>query len=120
MSFDRRMRRLERGSGAGGPMLLIIEGDPELRRLQWLGKLPPGSMGSEREAMIGHDVLSISPRDDIHFVALQGETTAEFHARLKQIARERGLNLILLGHPSNLVEPQEPQSHPRGGTDGHP
>jgi hypothetical protein len=95
MSFDRRISRLERGRG-GGPMLLTIEGNPEIGRLKWMGALPPGSMGSEREALIGHDVMSISPRDDIHFVALDTETTAEFHAPLKKIAKERGLTRYFL------------------------
>ena len=75
-----------------GPILLTIEGDPEVRKLQYLGLLPQGAMASAREAMIG----------DAYYAADAGETTGDFHARLKQVARERGTLMILLGHKSNI------------------
>ena len=53
-------------------------------------------MVSAREAMIG----------DTHHVALDGESTADFHARLKATYRATGARgVIVLGHIGNAAPP---------------
>jgi hypothetical protein len=103
MSFERRTRRLK-GMGGGGPIFLTIEGDPEIRRLQWLGQLPAGAMASCREAMIGDD----------HFVAAPDEATEAFHSWMRRIVIDRGkpYGFICLGHPSNAVQLKEAAPYP--------
>ena len=54
-------------------------------------------MASSREAMIGRD----------HHVALEGEATKAFHDRLRALARESGVVMIILGDKSNAVPPRE-------------
>ena len=88
-----------------GPRLITWENNPEVRKLQYLGLLPPLSMASAREALIGRD----------HHVALEDETTEIFHVRLKQMARERGALMIVLGHESNAVPPREAPPYPVAG-----
>ena len=85
-----RARKLNRQDG---PLLLTIVGDPEVRKLQYEGRLPPFSMASNREAMVR----------DIHYVALEGEETEVFHTRMKKIASEGGkpYPFVLLGCPEN-------------------
>ena len=58
----------------------MITGDPEVGRLKWQGRIPADVMTSEREAVIGAE----------HFEAAEGESTKTFHARMCEIARERG------------------------------
>jgi hypothetical protein len=86
-----------------GPLLLTIVGDPEIKRLQWLGQLPPGAMPSNREAMVR----------DIHYVALEGEETEVFHTRMKKIASEgsKPYPFVLLGCPENAEPLREAQPY---------
>jgi hypothetical protein len=79
-SLNRRARRLNESDG---PIFLTVEGNPEAVRLRCLY--------SNREALIGGD----------HFAALDGETTDDFHDRLRRVAKERGCKIIELGHSSN-------------------
>jgi hypothetical protein len=101
-SLIRRARRLNESDG---PMFLTIEGNPEVSRLRTLGHIPPDAMGSDRDAMIGHEL----------FVALDDETTGAFHRRLRQIAKERGVLMIELGHESNNVKLKEAPPYFSGG-----
>jgi hypothetical protein len=89
-----RAQQLSQGTD---PLLVVIENDPEAAK--------NGNMRSNREAMIGDD----------HHEALEDETTAAFHTRLKQIAKERGCSMVMLGHPSNPRPPEPP--HPSGRPD---
>jgi hypothetical protein len=73
-----------------GPLLIVIENNPEPRRLG----IP---MASNREATLGGD----------HYQALDSESTKTFHARLRAIARERGARMVILGHESNIEPLQE-------------
>lgn len=63
---------------------VFITGDPEATKLHRVGQ-----MTSDREALIANE----------HFLALEGETTGEFHHRLVAIARERKVMFISLGSP---------------------
>jgi hypothetical protein len=91
--FRSLLARARRLGQSEGPLFLTIENDPEARRL--------GVLNSNREAMIGDD----------HQVALEDETTETFHARLKQIARERGVPMIILGDSTNAAPLKEPQPY---------
>ena len=94
----------------GGPRLLTISGDPEIRKLKDLGKLAPGAMGSDREAMIGPD----------HFEAAPDEPTKAFHSRMLKIAGDRAVLWVDLGHPDNnkpMVK-APPYPPPRDGAKG--
>lgn len=92
-SLVKRARRLH---DSDQPLLVTICGDPEVSRLRTLGLIPPDAMGSPRDAMMGDELV----------VALDDETTAAFHRRLKQSAKEHGVMIIMLGHPSNNVPPK--------------
>jgi hypothetical protein len=72
--------RAGRVSRVSPPVVMMI-GCPEAT------KLFPTKMNSEREAVIGTE----------YFEALDGETTSGFHARTRQIARDRGVRMVMLG-----------------------
>ena len=101
-SLVRRARRLNESDG---PIFLTIEGNPEVSRLRTLGLIPPDAMGSPRDAMMGHELISAEP----------SETTEAFHRRLRQIARERGIVMIEMGHESNNVVQEEAPPYFPGG-----
>jgi hypothetical protein len=82
---DLRKRTSAIGQGAG-PLVICIQNNPEAQRL--------GFLFSDRQALIGSD----------RHEALEGESIEAFHDRLKGIAKERGIGMIVLGHESN-VEP---------------
>jgi hypothetical protein len=50
-------------------------------------KLFPTKMNSEREAVVG----------TAYFEAFDGESVRAFRARMRQIARDRGVRLVMLG-----------------------
>ena len=89
-----RARRLN--AQRGGPRLLTIIGDPEIRRLKNKGLLAPMAMASNREAMVNGDL----------YAAEADESTKAFHARMLKIAEGRGAFWVCLGHPVN-VEPMK-------------
>ena len=95
------LERARRLGQDGEPYLLIIEGDPEIRRLQWLGQLPQGAMASDREAMVGH----------AYYVAGADETTGAFKVRMIEIAKACDALNISLGHPSNAAPLREAPQH---------
>jgi hypothetical protein len=67
--------------------VLMIFGDPEVGRLQWLGQIPAGAMTSERECVIGLT----------HYMADPDESTKVFHNRMCQTARDRGEYIVMVG-----------------------
>jgi hypothetical protein len=77
--------RVRRASRTDGPYLLVICGNPEA--------IKRGDLVSNREALI----------EDDHYAAIEGETTKDFHRRLRVAARERGVQIIELGDPSNAA-----------------
>ncbi len=77
-----------------GPKFITWVGNPEIRKLQSEGKLPLGSMASNREAMV----------EGILYVASYDESTEAFHKRMKDVAQQRGKPFVWLGCPEN-VEP---------------
>lgn len=91
------LERARRLGQDGEPYFLIIEGDPEIKRLQFLGQLPQGAMASDREAMIGED----------YYAAGADETTEAFHARMCAAAKQCGALNVSLGHKSNITPPKE-------------
>jgi hypothetical protein len=94
LSLAQRVRRLKREvtpEEENPIVLVVIEGNPDA--------CPERPMVSAREAMIG----------DTHHVPLDGESTADFHARLKQVYRATNARgLIVLGHPDNAAPPPRP------------
>ena len=66
--------------------VFLIVGAPEAVRLY------PGRMTSEREAVFGGE----------YFAALDGESTKAFHARMAQIARDRGARVVMVGAAPTL------------------
>ena len=76
-----RMSRIKR---PGDIRLVPIVGNPEAGRL----RVP---MASPREAMI----------EGCYYAAAAEEETADFHRRMKRIARECGAAIVVLGHSQN-------------------
>ena len=94
------LARASRVNRRDGPIFLIIENDPEIRKLG----LGP-RMASNRQARIGEDYYQAAPE----------EATAAFHARLRKMVRGQGgppFPFILLGHPSNIEPLKEPSYSP--------
>ena len=83
--------------GAERPVIMIV-GDPEIGRLQWLGKIPADAMVSERECLIGEEVFEAEP----------DETIKAFHQRMCRTARERGVGVISLGFEPPSPAPAYP------------
>jgi hypothetical protein len=98
LSLAQRVRRLRRDltppEDEPRPVVLL-HGNPEIGRLLWLGELPPGTMASEREAMVGSEV----------FAAADGETTNAFYHRMVSVARQRGVCLVSIGYASACEAP---------------
>ena len=70
---------------------MTIVGDPEISRLKTLGLIPSGAMSSDREAMMGDELISAGP----------DEPTEVFHRRLQRMAKERGIKMVEMGHASH-------------------
>ncbi len=97
-----KARRLR---GAERPVVMIV-GNPQVGRLQYLGQLPAGVMTSEREAVIGVT----------HYVAKPDEATEAFHRRMCRTARDRGVGVISLGYEPPPPAPPYPSRRPDGAT----
>ena len=89
MSFDTRIDRLKRRLSRRERPVFILENDPEVRRRQWLGLLPPDVMTSDREALVGGAYHQAAP----------DEATGAFHERMLDIAREQNVHVISVGYP---------------------
>ena len=90
--------RTERLPSAASPAIVMIFGNPEVGRLQWIGRIPAGVMTSEREAVIGEEYFEAEP----------GEGVGHFHARICDIARERGVRIVSIGSAPPLRPPGRP------------
>jgi hypothetical protein len=112
MSFGARIDRLKRrlSRQEGEVLFMTVVGDPEVRRLQHFGLLPQGAMASDRHAMVG----------TAYFEAAPSETTDAFHKRLKDIAKGRGSNMIMLGHPDTPLPLSEAPPYSPPTPDGRP
>ena len=97
--------RTERLPGAERAIVMIF-GNPEVGRLQYLGRIPAGVMTSEREAVIGEE----------HFEAEPGESVRHFHARICDIARERSVRIVSIGSEPSPAPPLRPPGRPDGVT----
>jgi hypothetical protein len=86
-SMLKRARRLRREDDV---IFVAIINNPEIGRLG----VP---MASNREALMSGD----------YYVAGPDETTKDFHARLRMIARERGRSTVILGDPENTGHLEE-------------
>lgn len=91
------LTKARRLSGAERPVIMIV-GNPDVGRLQWLGKISADAMVSERECLIGEEVFEAEP----------DETIKAFHARMCRTARERSVWVISLGFEPPAPAPAYP------------
>ena len=91
--------RMERLPGAAAAIVMIF-GNPEVGRLQWRGRIPAGAMQSEREAVIGEEYFEAEP----------DESVRHFHARICDIARERGVRIVSIGSEPSPAPQHYPAS----------
>jgi hypothetical protein len=78
--------RADRLHDAELPEVFLIIGAPEAVRLY------PTKMNSEAEAVVGGE----------YFAAADGESVKQFHARMAQIARDRGARVVMVGAAPTL------------------
>ena len=97
--------RTERLPGVA-PAIVMIFGNPEIGRLQWLGRIPADVMISERIAVISEEYFEAEP----------GESVRHFHARICDIARERGVRIVSIGSVPSPAPQSRPPSRPESVT----
>jgi hypothetical protein len=91
--------RVERLPSGAASAIVMIFGTPQVGRAQWLGRIPADVTISER-IVIGEE----------YFEATPDESVRHFHARICDIARERGVRIVDIGSAPSPAPQHYPAS----------